>query len=438
MNAADGRARSIFEASRRAFSLRRNLRTLFVPPEGHLRALDGMRALSILWVVAFHAGWYAAPYIPTPIYAAMLSSPSMLPVWRGDFGVDVFFVLSGFLIAGLLIDQRERTGRIELTRFYVRRLLRLWPTLCIAALLDVLLIGDNASMIWANLFYVSNFVPILQAAMGWTWSLAIEEQFYLVCPWLVIALTRLGDRARLATIAGIVLALVGVAVYVARSGSFFAIDVEIVVNRDFIRWTEGFDHIYVKPWMRAAPLLVGVAAAYCYRMKHVMEALARRRVASAVLMAFAFAVAVASTLWQLVVGAPRAIEVAYIASFRATFGLSVGYLLLFSLSRHPIGRVLSRLLSSRYLYPIGQLAYGAYLINPIVCTLVHRATAVLVWEGRASPMQTFLPLDVAGTFVGAAALYLFVERPFMDLRPSAAARGGALPPHRGSAEGARS
>ncbi len=189
---------------RRAFSLRRNLGFLFVPAEGHLRPLDGLRALSLLWVIVFHAGWYIGKAVPVATYTALVFSPWMLPVWRGDFGVDVFFVLSGFLIAGLLIDERARTGRLRLGLFYLRRLVRLWPALWVAVLADVILFGDHVDMVWANLFYVSNFVPILEAAMGWTWSLAIEEQFYLLCPWLVSTLAPLDGRSRVAVIAGIV------------------------------------------------------------------------------------------------------------------------------------------------------------------------------------------------------------------------------------------
>lgn len=417
-----GPAITMEERLRRAFSLRRNLQLLFVPPEGHLRPLDGLRALSILWVVVFHTAWYAGPFIPVPTYASMVFSEWMVPVWRGDFGVDVFFVLSGFLIAGMLVDERERTGGLRLGLFYVRRLLRLWPALGVACFFEVLVVGDNSSMLWANLLYVSNFIPILRAAMGWTWSLAIEEQFYMVCPWLVRGLAPVRDRRRLAVIAAITVLLSGVAAWVVVRGRFHAVDAEIVVNRDLQRWARGFDHLYVKPWMRAGALLMGVGAAYVYRARAAMEALARARALPVIGLALALAVAAVSVHWPLVVGAPRPVEVAYLALFRTTFGAATAYVLLLAVSQHPLGRALGRVLSSRALYPFGQLAYSAYLLNPIVATLVHRQLAPLVWLGKASPMTAFLAADLVATFVAAAVLHLLIERPFMELRPKA--KGG--------------
>jgi peptidoglycan/LPS O-acetylase OafA/YrhL len=410
------------ETWRRAFSLRRNLHALLVPRPGHLRPLDGLRALSILWVVLFHAGFYSVTFVPESRYFEMLLSRWMLPIWRGDFGVDVFFVLSGFLIAGMLADERSRTGRLRLGLFYVRRLLRLWPALLVAALVDATLLDDHADMLWANLLYVSNFVPLAEAAMPWTWSLAIEEQFYLVCPWLVAALAPMRSRTRIAVIAAVALLLCGVAAGVVLAGGFHASDAEIVINRDPARWLAGFDHLYNKPWMRAGPLLAGVGAAYVFRSPKAMDVLGRGGVAAFAL-PLALATAAACTHWQVVDGATRAIDVAYAACFRLAFGVSVAYVMLLALSQHSVGRTLGRWLSSRALHPIAQLAYSAYLLNPIVTVRVHGALAPAVAASTASPMAFFLPCDLLLTFVAAAVLHLAVERPFMELRPRGESSG---------------
>jgi peptidoglycan/LPS O-acetylase OafA/YrhL len=297
--------------------------------------------------------------------------------------------------------------------------MRLWPALGVAVLADVIVIGDHREMAWANLLYVSNFIPILEAAMGWTWSLAIEEQFYLLCPWLVRALQPLPGAGRLAALLAIMVGLCAVGAYVVVAGGFHAFDSEIVINRDLGRWALGFDQLYTKPWMRAGPLLAGVASAYIFRIPGAMDAFSRRRTLPVVGLVVAIVAAVAFTHWPVVATATRGVEVAYLATFRTGFGVAVAYVLLLSLSRHPVGVAIGRALSSRALYPFGQLAYSAYLLNPIVTNMVDHLLAPFVWLAGAPPMPLFLPFDVGGTFLAAAGMYVFVERPFMELRPRA-------------------
>ena len=162
----------------------------------HLRALDGLRGVAVLAVVAFHF------------------APKTVP--GGFLGVDVFFVLSGFLITSLLVAERERSGRIVLGRFWVRRARRLLPALLIV-LIAVGLYGvvvaqpfeavrlrddgfsalgyfANWRFISSGQSYIADFVGVGPSPLRHTWSLAIEEQFYLIWPLVVAGLAVLLAR----------------------------------------------------------------------------------------------------------------------------------------------------------------------------------------------------------------------------------------------------
>jgi peptidoglycan/LPS O-acetylase OafA/YrhL len=161
---------------------------------GHRPALDGMRGLAILSVLLAHV-WF---------------HPTKPQLFHGGFiGVDVFFVLSGFLITALLLQEHQRTGRIRLGRFYLRRALRLLP-----ALLGLLVIcwlsppgwglKDDLARLRADtrsvLLYYHNWRAGLARDVSLPflhfWSLAVEEQFYLVWPVALASLLACGARRR--------------------------------------------------------------------------------------------------------------------------------------------------------------------------------------------------------------------------------------------------
>lgn len=141
-------------------------------------SLDGLRAIAILAVVWHHAG--------APIPGWQISS-------RGFLGVDLFFIISGFLIVTLLLRERRRTSTVSLKNFYIRRFLRIFPPYCLMLLVvgtvAVLKPGGTTSEAVKRdlpyaLFYISNLVP-MHSQLAITWSLSVEEQFYIVVPALV-------------------------------------------------------------------------------------------------------------------------------------------------------------------------------------------------------------------------------------------------------------
>lgn len=145
----------------------------------HVLALDGLRGVAILAVMGFHFAFEFAP--------------------GGAFGVDLFFVLSSFLITGLLLKERARTGRIDFTGFYARRVARLYPALVVFLIAiappiafalgtqDGIPISTAAVALYVADFGMAGFFPLVEP-YGHTWSLAVEEQFYMIWPVTLLAI----------------------------------------------------------------------------------------------------------------------------------------------------------------------------------------------------------------------------------------------------------
>src|SRR3954447_21056005 len=140
--------------------------------QSRVGALDGIRGLAVLGVFGAHSGY--------PI------------VKQGWIGVDMFFVLSGFLITTLLVAEWDRTGSISLRRFYMRRILRLYPALiaaiAIAAPLSLWL-GESPTDYLGHAGVSAAYLQDLAAGLfdshgpiNHTWTLAVEEQFYILWP----------------------------------------------------------------------------------------------------------------------------------------------------------------------------------------------------------------------------------------------------------------
>jgi peptidoglycan/LPS O-acetylase OafA/YrhL len=196
---------------------------------GYVPALDGLRGIAILLVIAFH-------YTGQPL--------------GGAYGVDLFFVLSGFLITTLLLEERAGNGRISLATFYARRARRLVPAL--AALLGAYLIynailGRNAlgtvadyGLYFGNIYFVVSHKAD-NTGLGHLWSLAEEEQFYLLWPCVLLVLARV--RRPVYWLTALVLALVAYRFALVLHGA-------------------GMNRLYRAPDTHSEGLLLGATLAY--------------------------------------------------------------------------------------------------------------------------------------------------------------------------------
>ena len=149
-------------------------------PSRFIASLDGLRAISILLVIIDHA----RPGMPVWLGSA----PGVFFLGNGQLGVSVFFVISGFLITRLLMGEHDKTGNINLKRFYFRRCLRIFPAfyaylLVLGLLWSQGLINETSqSFLRAGTYTWNYFGSGGFWFLGHTWSLSLEEQFYLLWP----------------------------------------------------------------------------------------------------------------------------------------------------------------------------------------------------------------------------------------------------------------
>ncbi|QGZ60666.1 acyltransferase family protein [Paraburkholderia acidisoli] len=187
------------------------------PPaaRGRLIELDFVRGIAILAVMGFHfhtvhTGYTFVEFIEYPLKSF------------GTEGVNLFFTLSGFLVGGLLLRQYAQTGRIQARRFIVRRIFKIWPAYYALILFHVLA-GRHPrdTFLWQNLTHLQNYFG---TSIAQTWSLAVEEHFYLFLPALLIVLAhwRLRANALIGVMAVICALVLGARCAVVLSGDLNA------------------------------------------------------------------------------------------------------------------------------------------------------------------------------------------------------------------------
>lgn len=334
-----------------------------------IAAFDGLRAIGVVLVMAYHAD--------LPGFAG------------GKVGVDLFFVLSGFLITRLLLAEQANSGHIALGRFYLRRGLRLYPALLAAVILALALAALKVPVFDASsasfeatlggtpyvLFYTMN----VARAAGWssggylghTWSLAIEEQFYFVWPLLLGAVFSFGRRARTLMIVALGCAVTSAAL---RAGL------------QLRGWDE--ETLYNATFSHVDGIFLGCALAV------VAERTSGRILCKQPIVVGLFTLALGAIVVR--------------GESMNTYGIAVSVLAAGVAIAHIVsapGSYVSRALSTPVLIWIGKRSYGLYLYHWPIFLFVgisHR------------PEKIFIA--TSASFVVATLSFRYVEQPFLRLK----------------------
>lgn len=333
----------------------------------YIPSLDGIRALSVLAVIIYHANKLWLP--------------------GGFLGVEVFFVISGYLITLLLLAESEKDGSINLKEFWWRRARRLLPALWVVVLgvvvfasifqremlgtlrgdvVAALLYGFNWFQIWVGTSYFTSFefVPLRHL-----WSLAVEEQFYLIWPLVMLVVAKFGKR-RLPAVGIVFFGLsVALAIYMAmvyRTGTISTIDdtpgqFMSLFGNDVSR----VDFLFLGTLTRSSGLLLGAALAIWWRPWLLRNA---RAGASRLFdyIGFVGVLALALMMWRFhtVIEGTTEGTVGYNFLFRGGFFLTdLASIAVISAAVHPSSKILARGLSNPVLVWLGRRSYGLYLFH---------------------------------------------------------------------------
>ncbi|TMU86545.1 acyltransferase family protein [Brucella haematophila] len=342
---------------------------------GRIKSFDGIRGIAVLLVVFHHFD-------------------SFLGVRSAQLGVDLFLVLSGFLITSLLISEIDRTGTISFRTFFVKRALRLVPAL----LLTVLIFGVGGvalgflsvqqtfwPALW-SLLYVSNWVRSLDLMdmrqFAHTWTLSIEEQFYLFWPLLLLGLIKVLPRYRAVIFAAIILIVVCQATLLAS----------VIFSAPMLWVSSSLP-------TRSGALFMGALAALLLNggfLTHLNQAIKYLSFPAAIIVTAVAVYPVDYLIWK------------------QPIAITATAVVVISLAMHK-KTLLHQVLELNWLTYVGRISYGIYLYNfPIVWFDVtfFRSQEMSLLTKHLHAIFILLPL----TMMLSWASYKYVEKPMLRLK----------------------
>lgn len=345
-------------------------------------SLNGLRFLCIAPVLWHHAPFWTGMADPALIWT------------RGFVGVDFFFVLSGFLITTLFLREEDRNGRISLRGFYWRRILRIFPVYLLLVTLLVLywvvLKGrdDLAPLVPYYYFFLANFLKTDIPLLAPTWSLSVEEQYYLIWPLMLLLLPQI------ARLRGVFLAVL-VALCVASAMGWLAFLGIRPIETEHALWT--------LPASGYGAILLGSLVAVTLHQPGGYGVLHRLcGFAGAPVLAFAALVLALATLPADLTGWPNLVMHVLMATCLISIVVREDH-------------ALSRFLGWRPVARIGEISYGIYLYHLIGLHVANEIAGILGLDG-AGRLWLVMAIYLGATYVISEISFRTYERFFLSLK----------------------
>ena len=385
-----------------AFSLYKTIPTVLATkqPPTAITSINGIRVISMFWVILCHTHLWVALYGKVdnvlPVLYDIAPRFTFQAILNGFFSVDSFFFLSGVLVAYLTLrDMARKKGKFSILMYYIHRYLRLTPTLAFVMFfawfltlhladgpyyqqnvgVDSLWYQGCAKYWWTNLLYINNLYPTnASGCIAWVWYLANDMQFFIIAPLMIVPLYY-------NWIVGLVcvgLFLAGSFAATGFSAGYYNIQANTFSSFAYARYPDpNADALYFRPYHRIPPYLVGIVLGYLLYRK---ARLPFSHLFGKVLNWVGYIV-----LWMLATGLclstvyglyptwhqhiPSLAEnVIYLMFSRFAWGIGLA-LVVFS-CHNGYGGVINTFLSMKFWIPLSRLTFTAYLMHPIVLTVV--------------------------------------------------------------------
>ena len=361
-------------------------------PAAWIPGLDGLRGLAILMVLLFHYGTVLNRNNPLQHLLAGVADV-------GWTGVDLFFVLSGFLITSILLDSRDAENFYS--SFYLRRVVRIFPVYYCSLLFLFFMFPriepgyaaiapPPGERVW-YFSYLQNWTNVLvtgsrERLVGHYWSLGIEEQFYMIWPWIVYRCT--ANRLLKVSIGGVA--------------------VSLLLRLGLLVWHVSPETIYRNTFARMDSLLIGAACA-CLLRNETFVKYAGRWVPS-LWAVVPITLVVSRELLRPFSDHNRAVQ-----GFGFTaIALSYGALLVGIVVTKDGQSAVQRFFNSGFMRIFGKYSYGAYIWHQLVRAGTINSEVKLI--GHQVPALLNLPLMIAVTLAVSMVSYALIERPFLSLK----------------------
>lgn len=372
-----------------------DLRDILRPPARRVAALDGVRAIGILLVIALHCVFGISRLLePERRLIFIEGLPTVLnSLWQAR-GSDIIFLLCGLLVTHTLLKNQERQSRLDVGRFYRRRLGRLLPLYLLALALYLPFDRDGWENLWSNLLFISNLIPGQHNIVPVGWSMNIQIQFYALLPWLLILLLK-STRPLLWLGALIVLALLLKAIIVLQTPLLRETPFHTLFD-DKAYSSLYANTLYYNLHTRITPFLLGIGLAWLWqRPAATLQARLQTPWVSTALLLGGTALVIATTR----IGIHNPLDAFYqpfdadrntlhLILNRPLFCLGLALLVLCALFPAGLAKRWADFLSLRIWHPLSELVYGIYLFH-FPCILL---AAVLLF---GSNREAFLPPSAA-------------------------------------------